>query len=34
MGRGPADDPAFFAAAAAAGAWAAEALREQGGVRQ
>jgi Protein of unknown function (DUF3866) len=34
MGRGPADDPDFFAAAAAAGAWAAEALREQGGVRQ
>jgi hypothetical protein len=34
MGRGPADDPDFFAAAAAAGAWAAEALREQGEVRQ
>lgn len=26
MGRGPADDPAFFAAAGAAGAWAADAL--------
>jgi hypothetical protein len=34
MGRGPADDPDFFAAAAAAAAWAAEALREQGEVRQ
>ena len=28
MGRGPADDPMFFAAAASAGAWAAEALAE------
>jgi hypothetical protein len=28
MGRGPADDPAFFAAATSAGAWAAEALAE------
>ncbi|HET8621461.1 MAG TPA: DUF3866 family protein [Acidimicrobiales bacterium] len=28
MGRGPADDPAFFAAAAAAGSWAAAALHE------
>lgn len=30
MGRGPADDPVFFAAAAAAGAWAAAALAEPG----
>jgi Protein of unknown function (DUF3866) len=28
MGRGPADDPVFFAAASSAGAWAAEALVE------
>jgi Protein of unknown function (DUF3866) len=28
MGRGPGDDPAFFAAAGAAGAWAAAALRQ------
>jgi len=28
MGRGPAEDPAFFAAASSAGAWAAAALRE------
>jgi hypothetical protein len=28
MGRGPADDPAFFAAATSAGAWVAEALAE------
>ncbi len=34
MGRGPADDPAFFAAASSAGAWAAAALRGPGGVRQ
>jgi len=27
MGRGPADDPAFFAAASAAGEWAAGAVR-------
>jgi hypothetical protein len=26
MGRGPSDDPAFFAAATSAGAWAADAL--------
>jgi Protein of unknown function (DUF3866) len=29
MGRGPGDDPAFFAAAGAAGAWLAAALRER-----
>jgi hypothetical protein len=34
MGRGPADDPAFFAAASSAGAWAAAAVRGPGGVRQ
>jgi hypothetical protein len=28
MGRGPADDPAFFAAATSAGSWAAGALAE------
>jgi hypothetical protein len=34
MGRGPADDPAFFAAAAAAGSWAAAALHEAAGADQ
>jgi hypothetical protein len=34
MGRGPGDDPDFFAAAAAAGAWAASALPEPRGARQ
>jgi uncharacterized protein DUF3866 len=34
MGRGPDDDPDFFAAAAAAGAWAAGALPGPGGARQ
>ena len=34
MGRGPADDPAFFDAASAAGAWAADALRAGDGARQ
>jgi hypothetical protein len=29
MGRGPADDPLFFAAATSAGAWAAGALEER-----
>jgi hypothetical protein len=33
MGRGPADDPAFFAAATSAGAWAAGALGERDGGR-
>jgi len=34
MGRGPAEDPAFFAAASAAGAWAAATLREAAGADQ
>ncbi len=34
MGRGPAEDPDFFAAAAAAGAWAAAALRARDGARR
>jgi hypothetical protein len=34
MGRGPAEDPAFFAAAASAGAWTVGTLREAAGVDQ
>jgi Protein of unknown function (DUF3866) len=34
MGRGPAEDPAFFAAAASAGAWTVATLREAAGVDQ
>ena len=34
MGRGPAEDPAFFAAASSAGAWAAATLRQAAGADQ